>query len=251
MAVQDDYMHDDRCDDRSSTAPPLAINRILALYPRERLLVHPFLWTNRQLDLLQCRFHFRGYSGDAGSYISTPGPAHQASKAATRSPHYPNHRVVRRLQRARRLAPRWKRSLSHGQLWEEMTETVRLALRNVSGGPFVFDPKRTVHLYFNQRPHVQLPYCHMSFPNLNPVEDITIAFFALRELGLNRIMSFRTSNSFGYSDWPGVYRSEILEKRFFPADRNEDPYLVALIIALAQNQRRRYTAQTPPPCSFT
>jgi len=35
----------------------LSINGLLALYPRERLLVHPIYWRQIQLDLLQCRFH--------------------------------------------------------------------------------------------------------------------------------------------------------------------------------------------------
>lgn len=36
----------------------LPLSRILSLYPRERLFVHPLIWTQRQLDLLGCTFHF-------------------------------------------------------------------------------------------------------------------------------------------------------------------------------------------------
>ena len=43
----------------SSTPPPLSINQVLALYPRERLQVHPLRWTDRQLALLGCRIHSR------------------------------------------------------------------------------------------------------------------------------------------------------------------------------------------------
>lgn len=49
---------------RSSTPIPspllpllLSINRLLALYHRERLLVHPLCWTDRQLALLGCRIN--------------------------------------------------------------------------------------------------------------------------------------------------------------------------------------------------
>ena len=43
----------------SSTPPPLSINQLLALHPREQLQVHPLRWTDRQLDLLGCRVHSR------------------------------------------------------------------------------------------------------------------------------------------------------------------------------------------------
>lgn len=38
--------------------PSLSINQLAARHPRERLLVHPFLWTSRHVDLLGCRIHF-------------------------------------------------------------------------------------------------------------------------------------------------------------------------------------------------
>ena len=37
--------------------PRLSINRLLALHPHERLLVHPLRWTNRQPALLGCRIY--------------------------------------------------------------------------------------------------------------------------------------------------------------------------------------------------
>lgn len=35
---------------------PLSIYQLLRIHCRERLIVHPLLWTNRQLELLQCSF---------------------------------------------------------------------------------------------------------------------------------------------------------------------------------------------------
>lgn len=42
----------------------LSIRGRMALYPRERLFVHPFLWSERQLSLLGCKFVDTGDSID-------------------------------------------------------------------------------------------------------------------------------------------------------------------------------------------
>lgn len=62
MALLDEPPGDDRQSCSSTPTPPpttplLSINRLLALHPRERLLVHPMCWTDRQLALLGCRIH--------------------------------------------------------------------------------------------------------------------------------------------------------------------------------------------------
>ncbi|KAK4141905.1 uncharacterized protein C8A04DRAFT_30457 [Dichotomopilus funicola] len=43
---------------RTPLLPGLSINQLAARHPRQRLLVHPFFWTGRYLDLLGCRAHF-------------------------------------------------------------------------------------------------------------------------------------------------------------------------------------------------
>lgn len=56
---------DDGDDGRTTRArmlppPTLSINRLITTHARERLVVHPLLWTDRHLALLQCRFHPHG-----------------------------------------------------------------------------------------------------------------------------------------------------------------------------------------------
>lgn len=74
MAISGEHTSNDR---QCSTTPippppPLSINRLLALYPRERLLVHPLSWTDRQLALLDCRMHDYNEEADcASAYGST------------------------------------------------------------------------------------------------------------------------------------------------------------------------------------
>ena len=61
MAISGEHQGDDRqsCSNTPTPphSPPLSINRLLALHPRERLLVHPLCWTDRQPALLSCRIH--------------------------------------------------------------------------------------------------------------------------------------------------------------------------------------------------
>ena len=69
MALPDARQDEDRDRQSCSSTPapptpappfvsrPLSINRLLAIYPRERLLVHPLCWTDRQPALLGCCIH--------------------------------------------------------------------------------------------------------------------------------------------------------------------------------------------------
>lgn len=52
-------------------------------------------------------------------------------------------------------------------------------------------------------------------------------------------------------DLPGVHRLLALLKRHTPADLQKDPYLVALVIALAQQERRCAAQPLPPSSRFT
>jgi hypothetical protein len=45
-----------------------SILRLISTYPRERLFVHPLIWTTRHLDLLHCEF----FNGGIISIASTP-----------------------------------------------------------------------------------------------------------------------------------------------------------------------------------
>jgi hypothetical protein len=57
MHISDERAQAEDRENCSDAAPPLSINRLIALHSRERLFVHPLCWTDRQLTLLQCRFH--------------------------------------------------------------------------------------------------------------------------------------------------------------------------------------------------
>ncbi len=75
MAISGAHKSDGRQSCSSTPTPPpspLSINRLLALHPRERLLVHPLRWTDRQPALLDCRIHDHDEEAHgAGTHEST------------------------------------------------------------------------------------------------------------------------------------------------------------------------------------
>jgi hypothetical protein len=68
---------------------------------------------------------------------------------------------------------------------------------------------------------------------------------------LNRMLFFRGRENTCGTDWEGLQRSLTLLKLHTPKDPQRDPILVALVIALAQRQRRDATKPLPPDVSFT
>jgi hypothetical protein len=82
----------------SRTAPPippplLSINRLVALYPRERLLVHPLRWTDRQPALLDCHIHDHDEEAHGAG-------AHDTTEAASSEPDAYTRFLARRLRRS-------------------------------------------------------------------------------------------------------------------------------------------------------
>lgn len=83
------------------------------------------------------------------------------------------------------------------------------------------------------------------------LEILTFAFFDMTEATLLRKLRFRPrENSLGM-DLPGLNRCHTLLKRYTPVDPQKDPYIVALVIALAQKERRHRAQPLPPSSSFT
>jgi hypothetical protein len=100
MALPDAHQDDDRQSCSRTTPPipppPLSINRLVALYPRERLLVHPLRWTDRQPALLDCRIHDHNEEArGAGAYESTETT--KTTEAASSEPDAYTRFLARRL----------------------------------------------------------------------------------------------------------------------------------------------------------
>ncbi len=85
-----------------------------------------------------------------------------------------------------------------------------------------------------------------------PASDMfTLACLDFNETMLERELHFRPPGNLRHTDWVGLRRSYTLVKLHTPEDPQKDPFLVALVIALAQNDRRHAAQPLPPDSSFT
>ena len=82
-------------------------------------------------------------------------------------------------------------------------------------------------------------------------DTFTLACLDYNETMLEKSLYFRPRQDLSHTDWVGVRRSYTLEKLHTPEDPQKDPFLVALIIALAQNDRRHAAQPLPRDSSFT
>ncbi|KAL2134553.1 hypothetical protein VTI74DRAFT_11525 [Chaetomium olivicolor] len=232
MTAVEEHSQDGDRECRTTTPPPFSINRLVALHSRERLLVHPLRWSDRQLSLLQCRFHSRGEGGRAESmpmeYLGGVRPS---------------------AQEARRCARRLARPVD----WWTLIDLVLDLLESVSDTASM-DNSRTVQLHFNRRPCATFGYCHIELYTAPPdLKYIEFACFDIYAPARQRREYFKPppDRLYATDNMPMVGRSRILLRRHTPRNRRKDPYLVALIIALAQEQRRDATKQPFPLSSFT
>ncbi|KAK4130232.1 hypothetical protein BT67DRAFT_445867 [Trichocladium antarcticum] len=235
MAISgEDQGHDHQSRSNTPTPPPttspLSINRLLALHPRERLLVHPLCWTDRQLDLLGCRIHSHYEEADSAGADENAGATSSKSDRL-----------------AAFLAERLNFQLHH----EELADTIAQLLRPL-GGCISIELNRRVNLYFNRRSRASIRFRHLSVSIRRPVpEIITLACLDYGGAMLERESYFKPPSNPRYTDWEGLRRSYTLAKLHTPADPQRDPLLVALAIALAQKDRRHAAQPLSPNSSFT
>ncbi|KAK3290152.1 uncharacterized protein B0H64DRAFT_427898 [Chaetomium fimeti] len=224
MAISNEQNSDDKpiSSIPSSLPPPgLSINQLAALHSRERLLVHPLRWSDRQVALLDCRIHFFEDAGSAASH---------GNADTNTDPLAPKSRLE--LFLADNLRLRFT--------WDEFIDITRRLLRP-PGGHLSVENQQITSLYFNKRPCANIMYCRISLPPKSPTRrPITFACFNHDETGLVRRMFFSpVKNPIYGMNGPGIYRQTTLLRLHRPADPLKDPFLVAVLISLAQQKRRR------------
>ncbi|KAH6632801.1 hypothetical protein F5144DRAFT_651385 [Chaetomium tenue] len=190
---------------------PLSINRLLAIHARERLLVHPLCWTDRQPALLGCRIH--DHDEEALDNAETT-----AAESFSRA-----------------LPPRL--SLSHllTTIFNdgEFAATVETLVQALGGRIWVAGSRAT-SLYFHCRPGPSIRFYHLSvlIPGPDP-QRITLACLDYRDIEDAREEHFKPPpNRLHRTDRPGLRRARILSRHHTPKEAEKDPFLVALIIAL-------------------
>ncbi|KAH6847570.1 hypothetical protein B0I37DRAFT_375367 [Chaetomium sp. MPI-CAGE-AT-0009] len=231
MAIYDKHQGDDHQSCSSTSNPPhppllpalLSINRLVALHSRERLLVHPLCWTDRQPALLGCRLY--SHRDKVYSAVADENPGLASSKS---------ERV------ADRLAKRLRCQLDP----KKMADTVALLLAPLDPR-ILIQMSRPIGFYFEQRSHACIRVCYVS------VDTFTLACLDFNQTMLLRHSYFRPSSHPRHMDWAGLRRSTTMIKRHTPKDPQKDPLVVAVVIALAQMERRHAAQPLPPDSSFT
>lgn len=115
-------------------------------------------------------------------------------------------------------------------------------------------PRQTARLYFNRRSCASIRYCRMSVSSRRntPHRTVILACFNHDETDLKRrSLFYPPENRLHVMDLPGLYSLHTLLKLYTPPDPNRDPFLVAIIIALAQEERRHAPQPKSHPASFT
>ncbi|KAK3900745.1 hypothetical protein C8A05DRAFT_35595 [Staphylotrichum tortipilum] len=225
--------------------PPLerlSINRLLALYPRERLLVHPLRWTGRQLDLLACRIHSRRADAPSDDHSADHDEARSVSCSSGPGP----GSLPRRL--ARLLATRLEGGMSMDAA--EFADTVALLLAPISPRP-IWIHSKSLGLHLEQRSVASIPVLYASVSMRPPASgSITLAYLDSIDICRARSDHLTPPLNGDRTNWAGFHRAIALGKMYKPVDPEQDPFLVALVIALAQRDRRRAAQPLPPDSSF-
>ncbi|AEO62357.1 uncharacterized protein THITE_2106449 [Thermothielavioides terrestris NRRL 8126] len=211
-------------ESRSSDLSPLSIHRLIALHSHERLLVHPLLWTDRHLTLLGCHIHHRGEAGGVDGLKVVNGPptppesqdGDSAPSPSSDQSSVPDTRVADFLT---------------------MVDVICDFLKQA--GCSVKIDKRHTRFYFRGRSRDIIEYWHFDTTTPGPnSERVTFACFDVHDMwALRRKYLFPLRDRLDRENPPLIRRYLKLMKRHTPADPTKDPYLVAVVIALAQQQR--------------
>ncbi|KJZ74391.1 hypothetical protein HIM_06201 [Hirsutella minnesotensis 3608] len=191
-------------------SPPLSINQLALNHCRERLFVHPLFWTNRQLELLQCSFN-------------DPCPAPPLT-----SIHFTGELsglpfVVRLFKR------------------QQMLDRERSILDILAHSECPLIDRKNLPFYFNGRGRVIL-HCASLFLRGKPdarshpiaayIDEQHLQLFRSEALEpkVPRRQGRRTAARIAYA----IHKLRL--KSITPIEPLRDPYIVALLIAVAQEQ---------------
>ncbi|RFN44456.1 hypothetical protein FIE12Z_11315 [Fusarium flagelliforme] len=189
---------------------PKSINDIIRQHPRERLLVQPLEWTHLHIELLKCSFVDETPEGNVEESENKASEASGSRKIV-------NHSA----KTAERLAT------------SEMKNAAIKKLVSEDGGPLRFQ-RPFGYFCFGKKHEFRLHgsiFSLRSSGNLAPV-------FAFLQKGMIRIQReglFQTPRP-RRSNPPAELLRKLRLKQLEPEDRFRDPYILAVLIGLAQSQ---------------
>ncbi|KAF4507788.1 hypothetical protein G6O67_004251 [Ophiocordyceps sinensis] len=185
----------------------LSLQQRARRYPRSRIIVEPLLWTKLQLDLLQCTF--------AGPYPAPPVIMELDNPS--------NERV------SRAFAAAFK-----GLVTRHRSDAMRYIFCAYDG---LLKSVNDVYFYFGAR-HPLLPCLAFVVrseiePGPVPIVAAHIDFRQLAELRARKIYNQCTGRR---RHLPGLALGKLILKKFRTDEPLHEPYIVALLIAVAQSQ---------------
>ncbi|KAK4078362.1 uncharacterized protein Triagg1_3378 [Trichoderma aggressivum f. europaeum] len=180
---------------------PSSINDILRQHCRESLYVKPLYWTLHHLELLGCQFYAK---------IEKEENARHAENAGSFQGH------------------------SQGQPGDQVPNTTKLPPDTIIRRAGF---SSTLKFYFNSR-HVNSLSTYGTFLHtLYKSDGPRLAFLSLRDVGVRRNMSIRLRHVRRSS--PEYRALQKKRDQVWPVNEVEDPYVAAVLIALAQKQQRQ------------
>ncbi|KAL7915892.1 hypothetical protein GGI35DRAFT_430916 [Trichoderma velutinum] len=217
----------------SKSRPPLetlSIKQLLRLHPRDKLLVHPLEWTSRHVEVLQCSFE-----------DSPPPPPSQ--KHLDELHGIPVDKVC--VTAAKELVldkAGWQRegSIKYIIGFDECP----LIPYGTSIG-FYFDDRRVYSLpcqLFTSRHGDKIAF----EKGMGPIALVCIDCKHIESLRYRQMFPYRGKRN--SKETNRIFDRHV--KRVTPSNRLRDPYLVALLLAVAYNQRDRTTSSIWTRASF-
>ena len=197
--------------------PRLSRLEIIRQHPRERLFVHPLFWTARQCALLDCHFQF-----DEANHVVLPD-ADTADSA--------NPELLRSAKRLALVPDSLVKAQALVNLLARPGTGLQRSDRKYTGG---------VNLCFSERRVANIPCLVLVTSHAPDVLAPRVAFLdfgtpgARRALRLDQQVGARRC---GHYNPPCKSLARRWLRRLTPQDPLQDPYIVALLIALAQAQR--------------
>ncbi|KAI1367161.1 hypothetical protein F5Y08DRAFT_337039 [Xylaria arbuscula] len=188
---------------------PLSINGLIRRHCRDRLYVHPLQWTTQHLQLLECQFvrrHEIELVGGGRSQQQTSTPLLNEASVRTTINH-----------------------LREPGLRNFKASEIRLLLELCS-----IQPNQSQLLFkFQQQSVATLPTSGIySHPSKAP----TIVYLDLDSIKRHRDQSIEALKRKGRVDRPGYRIKQKRRRQLQPSNEAEDPYIAAVLIALAQGQ---------------
>ncbi|KJZ70344.1 hypothetical protein HIM_10273 [Hirsutella minnesotensis 3608] len=194
-------------------AVPLSVSQLVRAHSRERLLVRPTSWTQRHLELLGCSF--------SGPSLAPAGPTPD-------SPGNPKFNYLRCVF----------------EEWRSQARDRQGAIVDLLAEYGPFEHRDNIQFSFRRR-HAQILSCalFLSSPKQGKGEwpPIIAAHIDLQHIDALRFKALKIPSEHSARAFSNPKRNKIT-----PQNHLHDPYIVALLIALAQGNRLRASLRGEP-----